>query len=121
MSDQYLVLIVEEEWDSATVTDAQHAEAQRQHGAFAAAVAAAGAKILGGEALQGEDVGFSVTPAKDGKPAVYTNGPLTETTEVVSGYYLIETDTLEQARELAALCPTHGRIQVRPVWDISGV
>ena len=53
MSEQYLVLIMEGEWDSVTVTEAQHVGAQKAHGAFAAAVAEAGAKILGGEALQG--------------------------------------------------------------------
>lgn len=121
MSDQYLVLIMDNEWDSATVTESQQAEAQKAHGAFAAAVAAAGAKILGGEALQGKNVGFSVVPEKDGKPAVYTNGPLTETTEVLSGYYVLETDSVEQARQLAALCPTDGHIEVRPIWDMSGM
>ncbi len=119
MSEQYLVLIVEGDWDSTTVTEEQHAQAQKEHGAFAAAVAAAGAKILGGEALQGEKVGFSVVPGKDGTPPVYTNGPLTEATEVLSGYYVIETDTLEQARELATLCPTAGHIEVRPIWDLA--
>ena len=116
MSEKSLILIVEPEWDSAKVTPEQHDEAQRAHGAFAAAVAAAGAKILGGEALQGANVGYAITP---GTPPVYTNGPLTETTEVVSGYYLIETETPELARELAALCPTGGHIEVRPVWDMA--
>ncbi len=118
MSEKYLVLIVEPEWDSAKVTPQQHEEAQRAHGAFAAAVAAAGAKILGGDALQGADVGYAITPGRDGRPPVYTNGPLTETTEVLSGYYLIETETPELARELAALCPTNGHLEVRPVWDM---
>jgi hypothetical protein len=118
MSEKYLILIMDGSWDSATVTEEQHAAAMTSHGAFAAAVAAAGAKILGGEALQGEQVGFSIVPAREGKPAVYTNGPLAETTEVLSGYYVIETDTVEQARELAALCPTNGRLEVRPIWDM---
>lgn len=121
MSEQYLVLIVEGDWDSATVTEEQNAQAQKEHGAFAAAVAAAGAKILGGEALQSKSMGFAVTPARDGKPAVYTNGPLTETTEALSGYYVIESDSLEQAKELAALCPTGGHIEVRPIWKLSGM
>ncbi len=119
MSDKYLILIMDNGWDSANVTEEQHATAQREHGAFAAAVAAAGAKILGGEALQGEGVGFSIVPARGGEPAVYTNGPLTETTEVLSGYYVIEADTVEQAKELAALCPTSGHIEVRPIWDMA--
>jgi hypothetical protein len=119
MSNQYLIMIIDGSWDSATVTEEQHADAMKKHGAFAAAVAAAGAKILGGEALQGQATGFSVTPARDGKPAVYTNGPLAETTEVLSGYYIIETETLDQARELAALCPTTDHIEVRPIWDMA--
>jgi hypothetical protein len=119
MSDKYLILIMDGSWDSASVTEEQHASAMKAHGAFAAAVAAAGAAILGGEALQGPEAGFSVTPATEGKAAVYTNGPLVETTEVLSGYYLIETDTLEKARELAALCPTTGHIEVRPIWDMA--
>jgi hypothetical protein len=118
MSDQYLLMIIEGEWDSDNVTSEQHERAQREHGAFAAAVAAAGAKVLGGEALRGEKAGFSVTPARDGKPAVYTDGPLTETTEVLSGYYVIETETYELAKELAALCPTNGHIEVRSIWDM---
>ncbi|MCU1413948.1 MAG: hypothetical protein JWN80_1288 [Microbacteriaceae bacterium] len=119
MSEKYLILIMDGSWDSATVTEEQHNDAMKAHGAFAAAVAAAGAAILGGEALQGPNVGFSVTPAAGGKPAVYTNGPLAETTEVLSGYYIIETDTVEKARELAALCPTNGHIEVRPIWDMA--
>ncbi len=121
MSEQYLFLIVESEWDASQVTEAELATAMEGHGAFSAAVAAAGAKILGGEALQSSSTGFSVRPAKGGSPAVYTNGPLTETTEVLSGYYIIEADTLEQAKELAALCPTSDHIEVRPIWDMSGM
>lgn len=121
MSDQYLVMIIEGEWDPSQVTEANLATEMERHGAFSAAVAAAGAKILGGEALQSRSTGFSVTPAQGGSPAVYTNGPLPETTEVLSGYYIIETDTLEQAKELAALCPTSDHIEVRPIWDMSGM
>lgn len=118
MSDKYLLLIMDGSWDSATVTQEQHDNAMKAHGAFAAAVAAAGATILGGEALKGEQTGFSVVPASGDSPAVYTNGPLAETTEVLSGYYIIETNSLDDAKALAALCPTNGHIEVRPIWDM---
>ncbi len=121
MADQYLFLIVEGEWDENEVTEEEYASTMKEHGAFSAAVAAAGAKILGGEALQSAAKGFAVTPAKAGKPAVYTNGPLAETTEALSGYYVVETDSPEVARDLAALCPTAGHIEVRPIWDMSGM
>lgn len=68
MSEQYLLLIVEPEWDSANVSEQDFAEAMKAHGAFSAAVAAAGAKVLAGEALQSASSGFSVTPATDGTP-----------------------------------------------------
>lgn len=121
MSDQYLVLIIEPEWDAASVTEEDYAATMKEHGAFSAAVADAGAKILGGEALVGAPDGFSVTPGRDGKPAVYTNGALTETTEVLSGYYVVEADSLELMKKLAPLCPTGGHIEVRKIWDMSGM
>ncbi|WP_394768746.1 YciI family protein [Lacisediminihabitans sp.] len=121
MSDKYLILIVEPTWDPASVPEGALEEASQAHGAFAAAVAAAGAKILGGEALQPASASVRITPARDGKPAVFTNGPLAETTEVLSGYYLIEADSLEQAKQLAALCPTGDRLELHPIWDLPGM
>lgn len=118
MSDKYLLMIVESEWDESIVSNADHEEEMKKHGAFSAAVAAAGAKILGGEALTAQKNGFSVTPGQVGQAAIYTDGPLIETTEVISGYYIIETETPELARELAPLCPTGGRIEVRPIWNM---
>jgi hypothetical protein len=121
MSDKYLILIVEPTWGPDDVPEGGMEEASRAHGAFSAAVAAAGAKILGGEALEGPESAIGIVPAKDGKPAVFTNGPLAETTEVVSGYYVIETESLDQAKELAALCPTGDRLELHPIWDLSGM
>ncbi|MBX3092066.1 MAG: hypothetical protein KF801_06100 [Cryobacterium sp.] len=121
MSDQYLVLIIEEEWDESAVSKDDYDQAMKAHGAFAAAVAEAGAKILGGEALVNASTGFSVTPPRDGKPAVYTNGALTETTEVLSGYYVVEAESLELMKKLAPLCPTGGHIEVRKIWDMTGM
>ncbi|MHC5795436.1 YciI family protein [Lacisediminihabitans sp. FW035] len=121
MSDKYLIFIVEPAWDPNDIPEGGMEEATRAHGAFSAAVAAAGAKILGGEALQGPASSIGIVPARNGQPAVFTNGPFAETTEVVSGYYLIETESLDQAKELAALCPTEDRLELHPIWDLSGM
>lgn len=121
MSEKYLILIVEPAWNPADIPEGAMEEASRAHGAFAAAVAAAGAKILGGEALQPASASIGITPAKDGKPAVFTNGPLAETTEAVSGYYVIEADTLETAKQLTALCPTGDKLELWPIWDMPGM
>ena len=117
MSDKYLILILEPTWDPASIPEGAMHETSRAHGVFAAA----GAKIVGGEALQPPTASIGIMPAKNGAPAVFTNGPLAETTEVVSGYYVIEAESLDQAKKLAALCPTGDRLELHPIWDMSGM
>ena len=117
MAEEYIVLIVEEEWDPSRVTEAEWSEAMRAHGAFAKAVEAAGAQILGGDALQPPSTAVRITPARNGEAAVFTDGPFGETKEVVSGYYKLGVKDAAQARELAAVCPTGGWIELYPVMD----
>ena len=50
-----------------------------------------------------------------GKPKV-TDGPFTEAKEIVLGFYLLEVSDDAQARELAALCPTMGYVELRHSW-----
>ena len=91
------------------------------HGEFAAAVEAAGAKILDGRALERTTTSTTIKrdwEHMDAAPAV-TDGPFMETKEALGGYYLIEARDLDQALELAKICPS-GNIEVRPVMDTSG-
>lgn len=118
MSDKYLLLIVEGEWDEAEISAADFEAEMVKHRAFTDAVGAAGATVLAGEALHSRTQAFSVIPASGDIPAVYSDGTVADTDVAVSGYYVIETDTLELARRLAALCPTAGSIEVRPIWDM---
>ena len=117
---EYIILIREPEWDSSAATEAEWATAMQEHGAFVQAVLAAGAQVLGGDALESSDKAVRITPARDGSPAVFTDGPFAETKEIVSGFYKIATDDPAQARELAALCPTAGTIELFPVMDTGG-
>jgi hypothetical protein len=121
MTKEYIVLIREPEWDSSAVTEEQWAAAMQEHGAFAQAVAAAGGQVLGGDALESSDKAVRITPARDGAAAVYTDGPFTETKEVVSGYYKIGVENEEQARELAALVPTGGWLELFPVMQTNAM
>jgi hypothetical protein len=117
VAEEYIILIVEEAWDPSQVTEAQWTEAMQAHGAFAKAVADAGAQILGGDALQPPSTAVRIQPAAGGKPAVFTDGPFGETKEVVSGFYKIGVKDAAQARDLAALCPTGGWIDLYPVMQ----
>lgn len=73
----------------------------------------------GGEALKPTGLATSITPAHDGKPAVFTDGPFAETKEVISGFYLMSVDSPQQAGEIAALCPTGGCVELYPVMQMA--
>jgi hypothetical protein len=51
-----------------------------------------------------------------------TDGPFAETHEQLGGYCIVECRGLDEALELAALCPiaNEGSVEVRPVDDIPG-
>ncbi|TCO44465.1 hypothetical protein EV646_110179 [Kribbella antiqua] len=114
---QYMFLLYDsEEWfDNLNAEEWQ--KAMELHGAFAQAVEAAGAKILGGEALERSTTASTVKNREGAEPLV-TDGPFIETKEALGGFYIIEARDLDQALELAKACPS-GNIEVRPVMDTS--
>lgn len=82
----------------------------------------AGSAIVSGEALQPSATAATIRPGV-GDPLV-TAGPFTETTEVVGGFYVLETDTLDDAIELGRYLPAArtGYIEIRPLvqWSDRG-
>lgn len=62
-------------------------------------------------------------PAKTvkGKDTVVTDGPYIESKELVSGYYLINANSLDEAAELAKGCPVlrlGGSVEVREIMKM---
>ncbi len=59
---------------------------------------------------------------RDGRRLV-TDGPFTETREVLGGFYLIDVDNLDDAIDIAARHPgaRFGTVEVRPVMEIAGL
>lgn len=59
---------------------------------------------------------------RDGR-CLITDGPFTETNEVLGGYYVILANTREAAVRVAARHPgaRHGAVEVRPLFDVSGL
>jgi hypothetical protein len=115
---QYLFLLYDDESRWAAATDEEIAAELTRHGVFAEAVAATdGARIVGGEALQSTQT--ASTLRRDGATSepLLTDGPFAETKEALGGYYLIEARDLDQALELAKVCPvSQGGVEVRPIW-----
>jgi hypothetical protein len=120
MSDEYVLLIREPEWNPETMTADQWREGMAGHKAFQDAVAAAGERIVASSALQAAERATRIDPGADGTP-VYTDGPFGETREVITGFYSFTASSPAQARELAALVPTGGWIELYPVLVLDRV
>ena len=116
---QYLILIYEDETQYATATPEVYGEIMQEHRDFPAQAEQHGAKILGGEALQSTQTASTLRrDAADAEPLL-TDGPFAETKEALGGYYLVEARDLDQALELAKVCPvSQGGVEVRPIWKI---
>ena len=73
--------------------------------------------FLLGEGLHATSKGFRIK-VKDGKRVV-TDGPFTETKEVIAGFWLIQVKSKEEALEWARRCPLpeNGLIEVRQVFE----
>jgi hypothetical protein len=117
---KYLMLIVERESAYAEAGEAGFAESMAQHNAFAEEVAAAGATILGGEALQPTATATYLRGTRTSDVHTIDN-PLPELKEVVGGYYLVEAADDAAALELAKRCPAgFGYVELRPIWEFGG-
>lgn len=130
MTDTYLYLIHEPDWNSDAYLEGEASAAPAgrdpqtprapsetkfpEHKAFQEAVAELGARIVGGAALQNSRYGGLV------RNDVYTDGPFTESTEVISGFYMVETDDEGLARKIASMVPTGGAIEWRKVFPTTG-
>jgi len=115
---QYMFLLFDDESWYDELTPETWEFAMKVHGEFTEAVEAAGARIIDGAALERSSTATTIRRDWSDLSAdpVITDGPFVETKEALGGYYLVETDDLDKAMELAARCPS-GVIEVRPVMD----
>ena len=120
MSDEYVLLIREPNWDPASMTEDDWAKGMAGHKAFQDAVAAAGEKIVASSALQPASAATKIMRGPDGA-ALFTDGPFGETREVVTGFYDFTAASPEQAKDLAALVPSAGWIELYPVLVLDRV
>ena len=74
--------------------------------------------MLAGEALQGSETATQVR-MRSGETLV-SDGPFSETKEVIGGFYMFEAENLDKAIEWAAKIPAAetGIIEVRPIWEL---
>jgi hypothetical protein len=77
--------------------------------------------FVSGHPLQPEHSATTVS-VRDGRTLI-TDGPFPETHEHLGGTYVLDCRGLDEALELAALCPMAevGAIEVRPVVEVPGL
>ncbi|NYI91369.1 hypothetical protein HNR02_004692 [Amycolatopsis endophytica] len=94
--------------------DPGFAEALARVNAFADECRRRGA-LVAGDPLHREDTATTVS-VREGRTLI-TDGPFVETHEHLGGYYVLDCRDLDEALELAALCPMAetGTIEVRPL------
>lgn len=128
MTDTYVYLIREKDWGSddyltEQATSDESAGMFPEHKQFQDAVVELGARLVAGMALQSPHHGGVVQPGASGRQAedaVYTDSPYADSSELITGFYAVETDDVEIAKKLAALVPTGGTIEWRKVFPIGG-
>ena len=85
-------------------------------GRFNEEVIAAGA-MLAGEGLHPAQTGSWV--AFDGEDRTVTDGPFAEAKELIAGFWIIQTQSKEEALEWARRIPlTKGSVEVRQVFEV---
>jgi len=100
-------------WDD--LTPEQQQAGMAQHGAFAEACAGRpGVEIVGGEAL-GEG-SMATTLRTRGGELTITDGPFTEATEQIGGFYLLEAPDFDTVIDLCRVLPGYD-IEIRPALD----
>ena len=114
---KYFLSIVEDQGAYAPGGHADFDAVMAAHQDFAEQVGKAGAKLLGGEALQGMSTASFLRGTRTDAVSAVDN-PLPDAKEVLGGYYLIEAEDEATALAVAKLCPApYGYIEVRPIWD----
>jgi hypothetical protein len=114
---QYAILIHMDEQGFDRLPEAERQRLKTDTDQLVDELSASG-KLRGAAALRGAWTARSVQQ-KGGKMTV-TDGPFTETKELLAGFQLVECDSIEEAIAIAQRFPgiVHGmRLEVRPVAD----
>ncbi|WP_406035723.1 YciI family protein [Nocardioides sp. NBC_00163] len=113
---RYMVLLPANEASWAESTPEEKAAGYEVHGRFAKLLAERGHKVTGGAELHHSSKAKTLRTTGDG--VAVTDGPFAETVEQVTGFYLIDTDDLEDMLECCkVLADRETAIEVREVVE----
>lgn len=117
---EYVVLLPGDEtaWENATAEE--QAAVYASHSEFARLLEERGHRVTGGSELTHSRTARTVRRTPDGGHVV-TEGPYAETVEQLSGFYVVESDDLDDLLEICAvLASAEEGVEVRSTVDHSG-
>lgn len=114
----YVVLLPGDESTWASATEEQRAAMYAKHGEFARLLEERGHKATGGAELTHSRTAKVVR--RSGDAITVTDGPYAETVEQLTGFYVVETDDLDDLLEVAGILAEGGAVEVRETVDHSG-
>lgn len=106
--DHFLLLIRE---NLAEVSQLTEEQIEKEIESYTQWVESLGSQCLGGDPL--DNYGKYMT-----KDSIQSDGPFIESKEVVTGYILVQAESLDAAVELSKTCPVfqnNGALEVRPI------
>jgi hypothetical protein len=114
---QFMLLIYTDEKEWEALSDEKRNSLVREYFALTDELRAQGSYVAGAP-LRPTTTAVSVR-VQDGREIV-TDGPFAETKEQLGGYFLIEADSIDEARRWATRIPAarYGTIEVRPVLPV---
>lgn len=116
---EYVILIPGNESTWAAASDEDHAAMYAKHMEFAKLLEDRGHRVNGGNELTPSSQAKVVRQSGDGISV--TDGPYAETVEQLTGYYIIDTDDVDDMLEIVGvLAGAEGAIEVRGIVDHSG-
>src|SRR6185295_15016275 len=109
---KYMLLIYHDERQFIGLTEDERQEIYREYRALREELTNNG-KFVTGSQLQAASSARTIT-VRNGKQMA-TDGPFAETKEQLGGYFLVETETIREAEEIAARIPSArmGSVEVR--------
>lgn len=115
---EYLVLIPGDDAAWAAASPEQRQAMYDRHRQFAAMLAERGHQVTGGAELT---PAASARVVRGGETVTITDGPYAETAEQLSGFYVVESDDLDDLLQVVGfLAGAEGALEVRACVDHSG-
>ena len=120
MTTTYAILLPGDEDHWAAVAPEERARVYAEHDRFSRTLAERGHAVVGGAELTHSRGARTVRQANDGSLAV-TDGPYAEAVEQLTGFYLVQSDDLDDLLEVCGiLAATGDTVEVRALVESGG-